>query len=265
MDFFGLINTGARFGRVLFRTPSLESSYVQSHYQPMNWCIVKGWRENVYFSCALMRKPERGRGGVADAMGITMLWLDLDIADDAHKSATCPTREQAELILAAYPVPPSIIIHSGHGLHCYWLLNEPWMFTDDADRQEAAEFMRGWQGIAKRAAAAMGKSVDSTHDLARVLRVPNTINHKGGQEIRVTTERMEDVRYSLETLRPHLILDGPASPIKTPSARDACGSVAPAKVRTSAPRGKRGAPAPKWNDEDDFDSFIIEIAKMVGL
>ncbi len=41
------------------------------------------------------------------------------------------------------PLPPSIIVASGHGLHAYWLLHEPWLFENDDDRHRAASVLPG--------------------------------------------------------------------------------------------------------------------------
>lgn len=248
MNFFETINKGARGGRVMFVTPEKTSVFFDVNDDPQAWAESRT-KSNVYFSCSLMRKPKSGRGGISDTVGITMLWLDLDIADEAHKSDKCPNRQQAMEVLAAYPVRPSIIIHSGHGLHCYWLLETPWMFSNDADRNDACEFMRGWQGIAKQAAAAMGLTVDSTHDLARVLRVPGTYNLKNDQRLLVTVERMDDVRYDVDALRPSLV-----------------NNQEPAKVeyRPIIKEKLPKRPDVFVDEADDFDSFIQEIWEAVA-
>ena len=64
---------------------------------------------------------------------------------------------------------PSAIIHSGGGLHCYWLLEDPVTVTD-SNRAELAHLQAAWVDL-------VGAD-DGAKDLARVLRVPGTQNRK---------------------------------------------------------------------------------------
>ena len=41
-------------------------------------------------------------------------------------------------LLEELSTPPSFIVCSGHGVHGYWVLAEPWVFEDDDDKLEAA-------------------------------------------------------------------------------------------------------------------------------
>ena len=52
----------------------------------------------------------------ANAAGIPGLWADIDLDDDVHVKANLP--ETVEDALCALPpeYPPSIVVHSGHGL-----------------------------------------------------------------------------------------------------------------------------------------------------
>lgn len=65
---------------------------------------------------------------------------------------------------------PSVIVRSGGGWHCYWLLDEPFVIDTDADRKRARELQYRWVG---RCGGDGGAK-----DLARVLRVPGTLNGK---------------------------------------------------------------------------------------
>ncbi len=68
-----------------------------------------------------------------------------------------------------FKLSPSIIVSSGHGLHCYWLLNRPYPINSDKDKLNA-------KGCVKGLALVLGG--DSVFDLSRVLRVPGTKNVK---------------------------------------------------------------------------------------
>jgi hypothetical protein len=68
------------------------------------------------------------------------------------------------------PCMPSILIRSGGGWHGYWLLREPFVLATDADREHAKELQAAWVSL-------VGGDTGAK-DLARVLRVPGTLNHK---------------------------------------------------------------------------------------
>jgi putative DNA primase/helicase len=111
--------------------------------------------------------------------GIVGLWADVDIADPAHKKPNLPpTIEDARGLVESMGVPPSIIVHSGHGLHAWWLFQEPWVFEGEEDRKSAMAASQSWNDQLRQKARPRGWDVDATHDLARVLRVPGTLNCK---------------------------------------------------------------------------------------
>lgn len=70
----------------------------------------------------------------------------------------------------ALAVPPSVIIDSGGGYHCYWLLDRPSLLTGEAERERARALQARW-------VAYVGGDTGAK-DLARVLRVPGTFNTK---------------------------------------------------------------------------------------
>lgn len=103
----------------------------------------------------------------------------LDIAGPMHQKKNLPPdRGSAEALIKAMGPEPTLLVHTGHGLHAWWLFREPWLFDDDAERQRAVSFSRRWQQTLRGLAKQHGWDVDATHDLTRVLRVPGTFNHK---------------------------------------------------------------------------------------
>jgi hypothetical protein len=137
--------------------------------------------QNVYIGMALSKK----QGGVhqrvkmADAAGIMGCWVDLDIDGPGHKKPNLPpTLEDAQNLIRETGLEPTLVVSSGGGLHAYWLFHDAWIFEDDADRNEAQKVVTNWMACIKVAAAKHGWDVDSTFDLARVLRVAGTYNHK---------------------------------------------------------------------------------------
>ena len=138
---------------------------------------------------------------------IRSLWADVDDTGDVSTVL-------ARCAAGGVP-PPSIVVHSGHGVHLYWLLSEPVVINDAPDPPPVfAEFVDQGEGKKKRRrlwiagekpgerlyidvptheprlspkaqsvedtlvgiAAVIGG--DKTTDLCRILRVPGTLNRK---------------------------------------------------------------------------------------
>ena len=101
-----------------------------------------------------------GKGGEREnTTSIAAVWADCDF-----KSGL--TEADFRKKLAGLP-PPSMAVHSGGGLHIYWILRE-------AAGPEDFERIRQ---INKALVAILGAD-DGACDPARVLRLPGTLNHK---------------------------------------------------------------------------------------
>lgn len=119
------------------------------------------------------------RGGADSVSALAGLWADVDVAGAGHtKPNLPPTIDDALALVAAMPIDPTIVVDSGHGLQVWWLFQEPYRFERDDERSHVAAVARGWESLLHAKAAARGWAVDATSDLARVLRVPGTVNHK---------------------------------------------------------------------------------------
>lgn len=148
-------------------------------------------------SAAIIEKRgERARASKEDISAVPALWADIDLAGEGHKSEKkyAPTAEAWGPTFEA--LPPSYVIHSGHGLHCYWILSEPFRIQNEKDRESIEETVKRFQ---TSLAAAAGYDIDQTGDLARVLRVPCTVNHKG-EALPVEIVRKSGARYELADL-----------------------------------------------------------------
>ena len=87
------------------------------------------------------------------------------------------------------PCQPSIVIASGGGWHCYWLLKEPLDLS--TERNEAYRHLQGL-------AAAVGGDPASAEP-ARILRLLGTVNHKYDPPRKVAVEACDpDRRYTPE-------------------------------------------------------------------
>jgi hypothetical protein len=95
----------------------------------------------------------------------------------------------------ALPTPPSLVLHTGGGLHAYWLFDAPLYLTTAAELASASQVLRQFAYTVCKAGVTQGWTLDALRDLARVLRPPGTINHKYGRRVQVLTETEE--RYTL--------------------------------------------------------------------
>jgi hypothetical protein len=166
---------------------------------------------NVWLRVTTLREPpSEGRGLAADSYALVGFWADVDIEGVGHKDAGYPpTIDDALAILDGLP-EPTVILHSGGGLQVWWLFDEPWVLDGADDIRAAEDAAAGWIGLLQDNAAKW--KVDSTGDLARILRPLGTLNHKAeyleayDQPLPVTIHRATGARYPREALV--ALLDG---------------------------------------------------------
>lgn len=161
-----------------FLLPSRHSEALTSPDGLRAFAEKHGAHEDVYVGCCPVdRLPKDGkRHNAGDVTGLTAVWADIDVRDATHKAADLPaTREEALDKIARAGLPaPTITVDSGHGLHVWWAFKEMLPITNQIERKRAATLVAGFQASIR---AAIG-TMDSTHDLARVLRIPGTTNLK---------------------------------------------------------------------------------------
>jgi hypothetical protein len=128
--------------------------------------------------------------------GIAGLWADFDLQSEAHKKALPATIPDA-LSIIPHGMLPSIVVATGNGAHAWWLFKEPFVFENDQERKDAARLVTRWHTLLRLNAAARGWAFDRLSDLARVLRIPGTINGKDSANPKdVTVDRLTDRRYN---------------------------------------------------------------------
>lgn len=115
-----------------------------------------------------------------DIASIKAFYADIDIAHDvAHKEKQLPpTHKAAMSLLYGFGLDPTWTINSGHGLHAYWIFKEPWDFENPGDYMKAKMLNKRLNLTIKQRAKERGWTVDSVHDMARVLRPVGSINAK---------------------------------------------------------------------------------------
>ncbi|EMI11236.1 DNA primase family protein [Anoxybacillus gonensis] len=154
---------------------------------------------NVYFGIGLRKERlrEYQRGSSKDIISLPCVWVEIDIQGGVHAATNLPTKEQAKILLNTFPLEPSIIVHSGGGIHCYWLFEQPARIHSEKDRQGAERMLKRFQNVFIRLARSQGLVIDNTADLARVLRVPGTFNRKAEPKPVRTLKLDAEQRYSL--------------------------------------------------------------------
>ena len=145
-------------------------------HQAVCAALSHGQFYNVYFGvCTRLR---RGKGSKEHIGHLTALWADLDEGKYPGGLVEASSR------LGGFLFRPSAIIHSGHGLHVYYFLDEPIRVSGTVAVVEAA--LRALQ-------AELGS--DPVHDVSRILRVPGTRNLKEqGNPVPVRIIQLEDRR-----------------------------------------------------------------------
>lgn len=137
---------------------------------------VPSGRHNVYFGVHPVgsipttddsgkpRAPAYVRSRIEFIAAVNCLFGEMDAKDfGGDKAATLAHVD-------GLAVRPSVVIDSGGGYHCYWLLADTFVLATEDDRRRAAELQAGW--------VALVGGDPGAKDLARVLRVPGTRNYK---------------------------------------------------------------------------------------
>ena len=129
--------------------------------------------QDVYFAMSNFRKKETRKG--EDAKQIKSFFLDLDVGEDkvAERKGFATQADalrRLEEFRVALELPEPLIVNSGRGIHVYWGLSESipveqWKVVADQFKAKCREF---------------GLEIDPAvpADIARVLRVVGTRNHK---------------------------------------------------------------------------------------
>lgn len=129
--------------------------------------VHKGY--DAYFALANFQSDE-GRT-VANAKELNSFFIDIDCgANKAYADQTEGIQALQKFLTSTNFTKPTVIVNSGRGLHAYWVLEQP------ISREE-------WKPIAERLKALCQEhkfEADPavTADVARILRIPETLNFK---------------------------------------------------------------------------------------
>lgn len=146
--------------------------------------------ENIFGTVGLNEsRPEHGsRVKENTVCAVPGIFMDVDINGVGHASDRYPPSEEEALRIVNGVVgfPPSRIIRTGGGLHVWWLYDRLVILDSDEARRRAKN--RSVRVKSKFQELAGDYKVDSTADLARLVRIPGTLNHKYDPPQLVTVE-----------------------------------------------------------------------------
>ena len=140
---------------------------------------------SLYFTVATLKEgTTRSKETVQSACWV---WAEVDFKD--HPGV--PPEEILRRIQAA-PLPPTLIVASGHGYHLYWRLNEPLDAAPGKAQQDLEEGL-------KLACRYVGGDTNAT-EAARLLRLPRSCNRKDGGSVPVEIVSENGHHYELSDL-----------------------------------------------------------------
>lgn len=131
------------------------------------------------------------RGRQEDITHIPALWVDIDVNRQRGVLSVDDAIQQATQVNP----PPSIIIHTGGGVHALWLLDTPVPMVNAGARQYVTWVLRG---------LAMTTHGDlNSAEISRMVRLPGTVNTKPERQGAVCQiVSMTDLRYPLRAFLP---------------------------------------------------------------
>lgn len=209
------VDSARQFLSQWFRSPETD--------QAIQFLGSQAPRHDVYIALGLRHPdctPEPATRGTSDQVyAISGLWIEFDHNAGAHASLDLPTPAELLTFIEDLPFHFSLLVDSTGGYHGYCLFKELWRLDTPEEHQAATLLLRRFQRTSQARAAERGWKVDTTSDLARVLRPSGTLNHKSGTPKPVTILHEDAIRYN-----PSDLADAPwlatIEDTYTPSARN---------------------------------------------
>lgn len=159
-------------------------------------------KQNVFFGVGARKPglPPHSRGGARDVTALPALFADIDVQSVAHPNQKLPPDINTAFQIAYEIEPrPTLIIHTGGGLHLYHVLTDPIIIGDEWTTDRVGRLIRLYKDWL------VGKfapwHVDpGTFELSRVLRPAGTVRYKEDPPTEVAAMYDSGDRVSLEKL-----------------------------------------------------------------
>ena len=149
---------GPQPGRVKKEWPS-------DNRKAVRFAVREGRKRNVYVGVAPRKNSRNSKKTNVEYFPGT--WVDVDFHD--FEGGETEAKER----LDAFPIKPTLLIHSGGGFHVYFLLHQPIPVTEDA--------IPRLEQLNKNFAIGLGG--DKCHSLEHLLRIPGTMNLPNAKKV----------------------------------------------------------------------------------
>lgn len=158
---------------------------------------------NVWWGVNATTPQRKGRGGDTDIVSVCALHADYDWHDnEAHSDADLPDELKVRAAVDTMVPAPTHIIESGHGFNLHWNLSE---VLDPAEGKQLSD------GFFRYMEATYDLKNDRT-DMASILRVPGTYNHKSEPVMEVIVARADNDGYDPAHISDNYWLPEPETP-----------------------------------------------------
>lgn len=168
-----------------------------------SYMVKQAEKQDVYIALGSFRQKEvevptpegpkmRPRRKIDNIAGMKCLYVDLDVgADKPYASKEAALGGLLALVKGGKVPRPSMVVDSGGGIHVYWCLDEV------APLDKWAPVAHAFKAYLIQSGLGIDPTV--TGDPARVLRAPETINHKHNRRVRLL--KHDGPSISLEAVR----------------------------------------------------------------
>lgn len=147
---------------------------------------------NVYYTInPRTRFNGHGQGDKSDIKQVIAFYADVDVGRVGHKKpSTYETTAEALQAIDAFPLIPSIVVDTGHGVQALWLFKEAVDISQTFTIEDYESINRGIQSMI---------GADTTADISRIFRLPGSFNVKVKDDPKpVTIIRESDTEYTIE-------------------------------------------------------------------
>lgn len=191
LSFLSSVNGSARTSWVDLSAPLDLSAVLELAAHHDTWMGVATRRERL----------SSGRGTEEHCAEIPAVTVDIDILGPTHDNTDLPPdMAAARQLLASFPLQPTATIATGGGLQAWWTFVEP------MDAAQFRPWLEAWGNTWMELGRRRGWHVDNTFDIARIMRIPGTLNHKiEGHPRPVVLEQNTTARYNPSDLEQHFL------------------------------------------------------------
>ena len=208
----------ANDGLVAYMVKHHTTNRIQTHYAPPRSLpfALRQQRDETHYWQSVCTFRETGSRGKETALVVPAVWADIDPPKDLDDKELEAWQDETYVRLSTFSLLPSIVVFSGRGWHGYWLLVQP-LRLEGEDRIHNAALI---EALNRKLANCLDG--DAVADLARVMRIPGTVNPKNGAVCRIVSSN--GPIYQLESLADGLGINEihlePAPPLETKIQRD---------------------------------------------